>query len=126
MLPVYSVTYLPGCSRSLLSLLRGQKGELGRTLFEVHALHRNSAVPHSRPLLRRSTRDHRTGDNTAFGLFRERARPSRVHLQEVSVKPVQLVSGTAGMHPTGTGSFAYGSSFLILVDNLASQKVVGI
>jgi len=42
------------------------------------------------------------------------------------VNPVQLVSGTAGMHPTGTGSFAYGSSFLILVDNLASQKVVGI
>ena len=42
------------------------------------------------------------------------------------MNPVQLVSGTAGMHPTGTGSFAYGSSFLILVDNLAFEKVVGI
>src|SRR5262245_1823683 len=30
------------------------------------------------------------------------------------------------MHPTGTGSFPYGSSFLILVDNLAFEKVVGI
>jgi hypothetical protein len=46
--------------------------------------------------------------------------------KEVTVNAVQLVSATAGLHPTGTGSYAYGSSFLILVDNLAFEKVVGI